>query len=131
VRAGGRLPVVGRTPDAILVLAQSENQSAGAVVDRPLASDGCREVWRASPHFAERDSSTASSGWLTPFRAADEQVAQAVITLNQSPDSLLLPNVARARESASEELGGVAHTKHSASQILLNLPACVGEIPSR
>jgi hypothetical protein len=127
LRAVGWLPIVGRTPDAIIRIAQAGNRSAHAVADLADSIEGMPGGLAGLAPSGGRVRIDRVERMANAFRAADEQVAQAVITLNQSPDSLLLPPVARARESAAEELGGVAHTMHSASQILLNLPAFLGE----
>jgi Protein of unknown function (DUF4012) len=127
LRAAGWLPIVGRTPDAIIRIAQAGNQSAHAIADLADSIEGMPGGLASLAPTAGRVRIDRVERMANAFRAADEQVAQAVITLNQSPDTLLLPQVARARESAAEELGGVAHTMHSASQILLNLPAFLGE----
>ena len=127
LRAAGWLPFVGRTPDAIVRIAEAGNQSAHAVAHLADSIEGMPGGLAGLAPSGGRVRIDRVERMANAFRAADEQVAQAVITLNQSSDSLLLPPVARARESAAEELGGGAHTMHSASQILLNLPAFLGE----
>jgi hypothetical protein len=127
LRAVGWLPIVGRTPDAIIGIAHAGSQSAHAVAGLADSIEGMPGGLAGLAPSGGRVRIDRIERMANSFEAADEQVAQAVNTLNQSPDSLLLPPVARARQSAAEELGGVADRMHSASQILLNLPAFLGE----
>jgi hypothetical protein len=122
----GWLPIVGRTPDAVVGIAAAGTQTseaaigiASAVVDLPgglaalAPSNGTLHVDRIDPLAAA-------------VRRADELTGQALQTVVDSPDTLLI-GVGSARREAEDRLSGLHDTIHAAAEILGGLPAFVGQ----
>ncbi len=125
------VPFLGRTPETTLALAQAGARAAeaGALISKAVADlpgglaslapgGGGIQVDRLAP--------------LTQAVVqADGAVADALSTVQQSPDSLVLGPVSQARGLLEEELGTMHAALASGSSILQGLPKFLGTIGTK
>ncbi|MEW6058618.1 MAG: DUF4012 domain-containing protein [Actinomycetota bacterium] len=126
LRAVGWLPIIGRTPDAVVGIAAAGTETsqaaigiASAVADLPgglaalAPSSGAIRVDRIEPL-------TAAVG------RADVLIGQALQTVVDAPDTLLI-GIGSARWEAEDRLRELNDTVHTAAQILSGLPEFLGQ----
>lgn len=132
VRATGWLPIIGRTVDAVDVVAASAVTAAdativlaGAAAEIPGGLTGLAPTAGVVP--IDRIPPLARAA-----READGMVSAALSRLEQAPTSLLIGPVGPARRDAEVELGELRESIHAASLLLQGLPAFLGaEGPQR
>jgi hypothetical protein len=121
------VPVVGRTPDAVMAIAESGVHVseagatlAGAVGELPGGLDSLAPSEGRIP--VERFEMLAG-----PVAEATDETAAALATLQAAPRSLLLGPVGSARAEAEEELQALLSTLESGSRLLDGLPGFLGD----
>ncbi len=122
------LPVLGRTPDAVVAIAQAGRDTAQAgseIVDAidavPGGLGGLMPTGGAIP--LERFAPLASA-----VHSASDLADTAMAELEGSASSLLLPPVADGRRAAIASLSHLSDSLDAASTIMDRLPAFLGEI---
>lgn len=132
LRAVAWLPVIGRTPDAVLAIAESGTTTAEAatVLARAVSAVPGGPAGLAPTNGAvpvDRIPPLAEAA-----READALMQSAVARLEEAPDTLLIGPVAPALREAEGALGDLGDTIHAASSLLEGLPAFLGAAePSR
>jgi uncharacterized protein DUF4012 len=132
VRAAGWLPIVGRTVDAVDVVAAS----AVTAADATMVLAGAAAELPGGPAGLAPTRGVVPIDRIPPLaraaREADEMVTAALSQLEQAPTSLLIGPVGPARRDAEAELGELRESIHAASLLLRGLPTFLGsERPQR
>jgi hypothetical protein len=120
------LPQLGHTPETTLAIAEAGSGAAGAGVDLAGAvADIPGGLASLSP--ANGGISVDRLAPLTDaVGRADQKVADALATVQGSPDSLLVAPVRDARDLAEKELGSLRATLDTGSSLLRGLPEFLG-----
>ena len=126
LRVLGWVPVLGRTPDAAVALADAGRLTAegGEEVATALS-----EIPGGVEALAPRDGrfdARRLGGLADACAAAADRVASAVDLLSSSSSSMLLGPVASARTQALAQVSGLEHALRSGAGILRELPSFLG-----
>jgi Protein of unknown function (DUF4012) len=125
-RAMGWLPIVGRTSDAIIAVADSAGMAADAAI---VLSDAAAETPGGLSGLAPSRGRIPIERFPPLAHAAadaDELMTAAAVRLEGAPTSLLLGPVGPARREAQSELRELSETIHTASLLLRGLPTFMG-----
>jgi Protein of unknown function (DUF4012) len=130
-KALGVLPVLGNTPETTLAIADAGSGAAEAGVDLAGAVAGIPGgLASLSP-----SNGGISVDRLVPLTEAvtraDQKVADALATVQGSPDSLLVATVRDARALAEEELDSLHDLLNTGSLLLRGLPEFLGTTGER
>jgi hypothetical protein len=127
LRVFGWIPVVGRTPDAVVgiagageLVAQAGQKLAQALTDLPGGLEALAPKGGALP--------TAGLTALVPaVHAAKMLTDSALVTLRQTSRSLLLGSVGQARDQAETQLESLGETLATAEVVIDRLPSFLGQ----
>lgn len=125
------LPQIGHTPQTTLAIADAGAGAAGAGMDLARAI-GDIPGGLASLSPANGGISLDRLGPLTDaVSEAERKVADALATVQRSPDSLLVAQVRDARALAEDELGSLRTVLDTGSLLLRGLPEFLGSTGER
>jgi hypothetical protein len=131
LRLTGYLPMAGRTPDAVSVMADagSDVARAGAEVSGSLASlpDGLATLSPRNGRIPIRPLDELASGMERAWVLTRDARAQ----LEASPSSWLIGPVGEARRTFADELAALETRLHAASLIVDRLPRFLGAAGTR
>jgi Protein of unknown function (DUF4012) len=126
LRVLGWMPFIGRTPDAIVAIAQAGARTAEAgeqvargIDDLPGGVRSLAPVHGAVPIAPLRT-------LAKPLARADALASEAYGLIAAAPDTLLVGPVGEARRQAQDQLAPLSATLHSAAAIVGGLPAFLG-----
>jgi hypothetical protein len=126
LRILGWLPLLGRTPDAVIALADAGRLTAEGGTDVTGALSSVPGGLEALAPRDGRFDARRLAGLADACAGAADRVASAVALLRETSSTMLLGPVAEARAEALGEVAGLERSLRSGADVLRALPSFLG-----